>query len=370
MKILSFQPDSLYKNGGASRVLRRLYYGHEDKVSSLYVSLDGRKYNGKVNEVRIDAFPIHRQWMRWKARSFFSFLRESFFFKKTAAKVLSAAKNIHFDVLHVVNHGPYSSVLVEESDLEGKSLWVSFHDHYSLCSSFDQCKLLWELADRRLAISDELGQEYQRLFSYRPYELITDGVGETEVSLPKKEIGEKKLNVYFGGLLHIAYLPLLRVFADALDHFSKEGYDISLVLRGTQRVDFLKDRHFQIEYRGNFVSDDDIKTELDEADILYLPIKFSSPEFFKFSLSTKMIGYLGGAGVILFHGPFESAACQLLVKNDAAVICSTLESNDMISAINEVIGNGLEKSRNAKDLASNKFSLKGFQKQFWQANIN
>ena len=37
MKMLSFQPASLYENGGCGRVLRCLYKDHQKKITSLVV---------------------------------------------------------------------------------------------------------------------------------------------------------------------------------------------------------------------------------------------------------------------------------------------------------------------------------------------
>src|SRR5690606_34277474 len=101
-------------------------------------------------------------------------------------------------------------------------------------------------------------------------------------------------------------------FANALDKLSDTNMKFRLVLRGTQKLSFLKDRMFTVEYRQTFVSDDEIKSEIDRADILYLPIKFNSPNFYLYSLSTKMIGYLGASGAIFYHGPSDSAANKLL----------------------------------------------------------
>lgn len=175
IRILSFQPASIYENGGMGRLLRRLYQGKEADVICLYVNqYNSSKNNGLIKEIKINSFPIHRSWMRWKLRPLFRMIRESFFFNYTTRKVESVVLNTSFDVLHVINHGCFSAILCNDKFLTSKKLWTSFHDHYSLCSSFNDTQKLWNLSDRRLMISKELAEEYQRIFGYKSFELITD----------------------------------------------------------------------------------------------------------------------------------------------------------------------------------------------------
>ncbi|MGZ9735362.1 hypothetical protein [Flavobacterium sp. GNP002] len=366
MKILSLQPVSLYQNGGMGRLLRRLYQGHESDIIGLYINNGNAPVKeGLIKEIVISSFPKQRSWMRWKLRTFFTWVRESVFYYLTKYKVESAVAKISFDVIHVINHGVFSAILCDEKFLIKKQLWTSFHDHYSLCSSYKDTQQLWNRSDRRLMISVELGEEYQRLFGNKNFELITDGVSYEEISSPKV-INQNQISIYFAGLLHIDYYPLFKVLSDALDILVNEGYSFKLILRGTQEINFLKGRKFVIDYRSDFISDEEIKKELDMADILYLPIKFSLPDFYLYSLSTKMIGYLGGSGKILYHGPSDSAACRLLQKNNAAISCESLDESEMVIKLKEIIDSDLKLGYNAKELAKSNFELTGIQQSFWK----
>ncbi len=366
MKILSFQPGSLYQNGGMGRLLRRLYQGHEEDIIGLYVNYENAPIKkGIIEEIAIPAFPVQRSWMRWKFRIFFMWVRESLFYIFVKYKLERAARKVSFDVLHVINHGVFSAILCDEKFLTKKKIWTSFHDHYSLCSSSKDTQKLWNRSDRRLMISIELGEEYQRIFGNKSFELITDGVSYEEISSPKV-INQNQISIYFAGLLHIDYYPLFKVLSDALDILVNEGYSFKLILRGTQEINFLKGRKFAIDYRSNFISDEEIKKELDMADILYLPIKFSLPDFYLYSLSTKMIGYLGGAGKILYHGPSDSAACRLLQKSNAAISCMSLDELEMVIKLKEIIDSDLKLGYNAKELAKSNFDLNSIQKLFWK----
>ena len=367
MKILSFQSCSLYENGGQSRVLRRLYKGHENDVISVVVNyFPANSESGPIQEKFIEVFPEIKSWMRWKVRNFVIWLRLHFFFYFTKRSIQNVVSKVECDVFHVIDQGMYSASICESNLLKGKKLWVSFYDHFSLVSNSKNTKELWLKADRRLLISQELGDTYKKSFGNLEFELITDGVSKEEISNPKS-LNETP-TIYFAGLLHVDYYPLFSVLADALDSLADDGYSFNLILRGTQQVGFLKDRKFNVEYRANFVSDDEIKKEIDSADILYLPIKFTSPEFYLYSLSTKLISYLGGAGRILYHGPYDSAACNLLSSNNASVNCTTLLVSDMINSVLNVLNDDCIVSRNAKKLAYDKFDFSKIQNRFWELN--
>lgn len=373
MKILSFQPASLYTNGGVGRLLRRLYYGKEKSITTMWVE----KYNhatieGPIPEVVISSFPKNKKWTRWKLRTLFKWLREDLFLPVTQKRIIRKTNDIPFDILHVINHGIYPTAFFTkngEFKFKGdKELWSSFHDHYTTASATKRnTKELWQLSDRRFVISNELGNEYNRLFGERDFELITDGLTLSELSQPRQHLSSEEILIYFGGLLHLDYYPLFESFADALDKLSEENHLFRFVLRGTQKLPFLKDRKFTTEYREDFVSDEEIRAEIDAADILYLPIKINNPNFYLYSLSTKMIGYLGASGTIFYHGPRDSAANKLLEKYSASISCFSLREDDLVLSIKSLINRSYETSSNAKILAKEKFEFSKIQNSFWKS---
>ena len=303
--------------------------------------------------------------MRWRLRNWAIMLREKTFRELTNRRVRNAASKLDFDVIHVVHHGPFADALCTD-EFKRKKLWVSFHDHYaSTNSSYSIADLLWNNADRRLVISDQLGRQYQKLFGGKPYELITDGIYAHEIR-PVIEEPKQPLEIYFAGLLHLDYLPLFKALADALDNLSKRGLTVKLVLRATQKLPFLANRMFGVEYRDMTLNDYELKTELDSATILYLPMKFTNPEFYLYSLSTKMVGYLGAPGSILYHGPVDSAARKLLSSWGAASYCYTLNTDELVNSIIDAITNRKSYSAQAKKLAHNRFDMLMMQNKFWQ----
>lgn len=367
MKILSFHPFSLFTNGGGNRILRRLYQGHEQGITALVA--DGfitSLPQGNIKEVLVLASPVNRKWMRWPLRNIARWMRHKVIKPFTTAKLQRAARQIDYDIIHVVSHGPFCAALATDELCAGKQLWVSFHDHFNTAySTYNDTRTLWQRADRRLVISEEMAAEYTRLFGQGNYEVITDGVTPDEIKQPRLLEG-KTFNIYFAGLLHLHYMPLFEVLANALDVLAKQGYRFKLVLRGTQQLPFLTNRQFQVDYRAVTLDNDELKAELDEADILYLPIKFTSPDFYLYSLSTKMVGYLAAPGAILYHGPADSAACNLLKKSDAALCSSGQQAEILVAEIQELITKSETLSANAKKLAAAQFDMHMLQARFWQ----
>ena len=369
--ILSYQPYSVYAPGGSSRILRRMYKNREAQIHSLAVEFqNGERIKGKIHETFVQAFPIRYRWMRWYVRNFMMWLNERVFKIVTEAKIRKAAKSMYFDVVHVINQGPFSTALCKSFFLQNKQLWVSFHDDFSVIkSSFKDANLLWQLADRRLVISKEMGEHYNYVFEKKDYEIITDGIETDEIC----ESSDCLLNadtthfiIYFAGLLHIDYYPLFQTLAEALDSLVVHHFSFTLQLRGTQKINFLEQRKFKVEYLPFTLDEATLKNELWNAHFLYLPIKFEPAQFAAYSLSTKMIGYLGAPGNILYHGPKESAVYNLLKYYKASINCTSLDMNEMIETLRGFISNTSSISVNAKLLAKEKFDLVTIQNLFWK----
>ena len=165
--------------------------------------------------------------------------------------------------------------------------------------------------------------------------------------------------------MHLGYLPLVNILGDVLDMLALVGYKFKLVFRGVNHIECLSGRSFDVEYRTDFITEIELKKELDIADILYLPIKFTDPNFYLYSFSTKMIQYLGATGAILYHGPSNSAACNFLKANKCAICCDSLDVSSLESSILTLLEQKEALSINAKSVAISQFNLKSIQSQFW-----
>lgn len=376
MKLLSFQPFSLYSHSGGARILRRLYAGNEHKVVSLSITtfmslqtINTARQNespGKSPEYFVPAYPLSKSWQRWYLRKLVIWLRIKAFRQSTIKNIQKKAASLKFDAVHTIDHYAFSAALCKTCAERQLPLWVSFHDHFlTTNSSFESTKQLWQQSARRLCISNEIGLEYQRLFGHRDFEIITDGVKPNEISTAIIQPSET-ISIYFAGMLHLDYIPLFKVLADALDVLTNQGMKFKFILRGAHKIDALNNRKFEVAYRPIIINDKELKEELDAASILYLPMYFNNPSFYLYSLSTKMVGYLGAPGSILYHGPNDSAAGILLQKNEAAICCNSLQVDEVIANVRHSIQLGKTISKNAKQLAQSRFNLDIIQKTFWQ----
>ena len=364
--ILSFQPFSIFTSGGGPRIIRRLIEERQKNVMFLSLN-DSPNYKNQFNdrEILCTMRPLHRKWMRSFIRNFSFFVRDKLLYSYNEKTIRAEASKLNFDILHVIHHHKYANSLTQFALKKNIPIWVSFHDHFrSVGCSENNSRDLWKFATKRMVISKELGDHYCQLFGYQPYIVVTDGLKEAEISSSKPQINSAKINIYFGGVLHYEYYPVLKSFFNALDILSKqEGVKISVVLRGTQKVDFMDNCHFDVELRKATLDNEILKQEMNEADILYLPMKYTDEYFYKYSFSTKMIGYLGASGNIFYHGPKEAAAAKFLENNNCGVICDSLDTDMIIEKLRIVIGSNAF-SLAAKKVAYEQFLLKNMQQLF------
>jgi hypothetical protein len=223
---------------------------------------------------------------------------------------------------------------------------------------------VWLGAAARFVISDQLGQEYQRRYGTADYVVITDGI-ERIASLPPSRV-PGKLRVYFMGLFHLEYEPNLGAFAHALGELTM---DVAMQMRcGSLRPGILREVNF-IRVLP-FAEESEIERDLGEADLLYLPLPFDDAHrsFVRFSLSTKLVTYLGSGVPIFYHGPIQSAVGELLAKNDAAVICDSLEGAQVVRMLRRFVddpGMGYDIATRALAFARENFSLPQIREKFW-----
>lgn len=366
--LLSYQPFSIEGNGGGARIIRRLIDGRENMV--IFISLVDSKssaLSSKYNQLEFVLYPSSKKWVRSFIRTVYNTFRNKFLFPLNAYFIQKKILGLKFKILHVVDHGKYSDVLSKICLRNEIPIWVSFHDHFNTSgASFNKTQNLWRISTKRMVISEEMGNLYCHLFGMKDYLIITDGLKELEISSVHISKIDKTLAIYFGGLLHIDYYPLFKAFCEALNLLNQEKQlEITLILRGTQKLLFLGKLNFKIEYRDFCLDTNILKNEMEECDIFYLPIKYTSPDFYKYSLSTKMIGYLGSSGNIFYHGPSDSAAAKLLAIYNAGQICDSLNPDFILESLKKVIRSHFEYSSNAKNLARNKFLLKDKQQLFW-----
>jgi hypothetical protein len=85
------------------------------------------------------------------------------------------------------------------------------------------------------------------------------------------------------------------------------------------------------------------------------------------SLSTKLISYVGSGIPIVYHGPRETAAHEVLARNDAAILVTSNDPPEIARAITAGMKRAPELTANALALARREFMLDTQRDRFWGA---
>ncbi len=230
---------------------------------------------------------------------------------------------------------------------------------------------VWRGAQVRFVICRQMGEEYVRRYGPQEFIVITDGL--ERIADGPVEPKANELRIYFMGLFHICYEENLRVLlrAVARARAKRPSLAFSVTLRCGQIAarDLVQDKHVRVLPFG---SEADVAADLENADLLYLPLPFG-PEFEPFvrlSLSTKAVTYLGSGVPILFHGPPAAAVSDLLEQNDAAFCHHSLDVDslaDLLIRQHDEPELRRQKTANALALAARDFMLEDQRNKFWNA---
>jgi glycosyltransferase involved in cell wall biosynthesis len=228
-----------------------------------------------------------------------------------------------------------------------------------------QLGTVWREANARFVISEAMGNEYDTRYGRRPWEVMTDGLPDELPERPRPS-RNGRMSIYFMGALHISYHPNFRGLLEAVAAMRNDaGVDASIISRGSPLV--FPHQGVPVETLP-FASERELERDFDRADILYLPLPFGEKfeSFSRFSLSTKMVSYLGTGVPILYHGPGNAAAAQMLKKHDAAAMAVDNLPATIRRAIEEAVARRDEIVGNALRLGREEFRLSRRRRRFWE----
>jgi hypothetical protein len=222
----------------------------------------------------------------------------------------------------------------------------------------------WRAADARFVITDRLGAEYRKRYGDRGFSVVTDGLESIAERPP--EPSDSRLHVYFLGAYHATYRDNFDALLVALARLRAERpeREVSLTWRGGG-LPFEHESDVPMEIRG-FAPQDALQREAGGADLLYLPLPFGRAhrDFVRFSLSTKLVTYLGTGRPILYHGPKEAAAARLLIEHDAAIVVDSPRPDDLAAALDRGLPQARSIGANALALARREFALNDVRDRF------
>lgn len=292
-------------------------------------------------------------------------------FEKKLARFL-VNKNV--TIVHLIGHGYDIVPVTNVATLLGLPLFLSVHDDIEYLSHKNLARKeilsglarAWQYATGVYAISEEMGVEYCRRYGKREFTLVTDGLKSYAAEPLTRP--QKSLRVYFMGLIHMSYLPNFRALLDALKLLRTKlpDWQIELTMRAGSFLEKLSEDDVKVTVLP-FASEREVERDMGTADLLYMPLPFAkyAEAFGKFSLSTKMVTYLGSGLPILYHGPAETAARSLLSRSGAAIAITTDEPAEMARQILASLPRRNEIVAAALKLARERFDLAEQQRRFW-----
>jgi glycosyltransferase involved in cell wall biosynthesis len=375
MHVVFLQPFGLSSPGGGSRILRALLKDAPVRWTSICTGLDVPPKAAFGNELHLRTRPslgaLERSRYQWIPERL-----EPLFSGWFAHRLELMCRELGATVLHSIPHGldfVYGWSVARRLGMKfilnvHDDVLVSVGNHSSGAAALKVIPEIWREADTRFVISEQIGREYCARYGDREFEIVTDGL--ECLSAPRSHATDR-LHLYFMGLFHIRYEANLTALLSALDIVRAEHPGIEI--RATFRCGSIRE---SVTARANglrvlpFGTEADVEADLRDADLLYMPLPFAPEDecFVRYSLSTKMITYLGSGIPIVYHGPREAAAFELLSENNAAFVCSSLEPEGIAAVLREAITNpsaGTARVESALDLAKRRFMLDDQRSRFW-----
>lgn len=367
------QPFGLHSEGGGPRILRSLLAEADMPYVSVCTAARAPQHFD-VHEVHLPVRPYvgrleHTRVARYLKLDYLTLLLADRF--KRRLRTLCVERGV--TAIHAIPHGIEFWYAFEVAQELGLSYVINSHDDlsYNLAGSpvldmaLEKLGVVWRAATARIVISEAMGEEYNRRYGQRPYEIITDGL--TALSPGAARRPESSLRMYMMGSIHLSYRRNFEVLLEALSQIRAQNQfeSVSLMLRPP--FAFSIDTHGVPTDARPWGTQADIENDLTEADLLYFPLPFESEfaSFSRFSMSTKLVTYLGTGLPILYHGPTDAAAGRLLATHDAAIQASTLTPEVLAERLIDGKKDGEAVTRRALALARSQFRLSDLRRRFW-----
>ncbi len=368
------QPFSMNGSGGGARILRSLTSNAPLDWLSVATCPEYAAADAPAEEVHL---PIRPHFGRIESTRFVNYFGLPHLDRLLGVRFKARLKDLclrrGIRAIHAIPHGLDFWYAYEVARDLGIPYFISVHDDMTynlsrapyLAHAMEKLGVVWRGASGRTVISSTMGEEYARRYGAKPFAIVTDGLNT--VAEAPRATHANSLRIYIMGLIHLSYENTICALFESLNQISDQrpDWDISFTTRGG--MSFSVDRgsiHVEVLPWG---AQEDIEADLTKADLLYLPLPIESrfDSFARYSLSTKLVTYLGSGIPILYHGPGDSAAALLLNQHDAA-ICS---SSDEPDAIAQTILGGLERreavTANALELARSQFMIQDQLANFW-----
>lgn len=370
--IAFFQHFGLRSRGGGARILRSLIDCEHPPAISIHLYASEMEERSSVEEILMPIRPHLGKFEDFRyaelvwlldgvyRRSYEKKLKRLLIEREVRMMVITPHRYETVPAVNVARELKIPFGFYVQDDLE----YVA-HKHLLLKEAIAANAEGWRSARVRFVISNEIGEEYSRRYGQREYVIVTDGL--REIAARPNLIVEKSLRVYFMGLYHFSYNPNLKAFLACLKILRSELPDWQIEF--TARCGII---HFEPDQEDKvrilpYATEREVESDMENADLLYMPLPFSedAQAMSRFSLSTKLVSYLGSGIPICYHGPEDAAANRLLKETNAAIRLNTNQPEIMAKILLEGLKSRNELVENALKLARAKFDLKTQQRRFW-----
>ena len=372
-RIAFVQPYGLSGNGGGARILSRLIEAAPAPVVSVATSLRAPRPTALADEVHLPARPYLGRIERTRFSSKIDYAERLYAFD-FLHRLIQLCLDRGVTAIHAVAHNATFRHAFEAARHLGLPFYLTVHDDLSynmhgspkLKAAQRHLRAAWQQAEGRTVISEAMGEEYGRRYGERPYAVVTDGLDDTDHIAPQPRPAERR-RVYFMGALHASYEPNFRALMTALEAEQRAHpeREVSLTIRGGLSFP-LNSATVPIEVRG-WGTQADIESDLAEVDVLYLPLPFDPAfeDFVRYSLSTKMVTYLGSGLPLLYHGPQPAAAGDLLERYHAGAVARSLDAGALRAALHRAAEERETLVEGAARLARAHFDIRDLRAAFW-----
>lgn len=374
--IIFVQPFGLSSPGGGPRILRALLQDAPIPFLSVCTSTQPPPSTGIGPEHHVAVRPNFGRLESTRLARYFWYMAP-LWAERFRDRLERLCRDNTAHAIHAIPHGMDFWYAFQVAQRLGIAYYINIHDElaYNLRGRPDRIDAerhlatVWQRADGRIVISEAMGQEYCRRFGKQSYSIVTDGLAFVPPCPAPRP--HDSLRVYFAGAAHLSYKANMLALTQALNavQAAHPSWNVSLTCRGSAWPQ--EGATFTIKSLG-WGSEQEVASDLDEADLLYLPLPFEKEfaAFSRYSLSTKMVTYLGSGLPILYHGPGEAAAAELLKEHEAAVMAYTLEPPSIADSIATLPSQRQKIVCNALKLASRQFMLCDQREIFWQMLAN
>ena len=368
------QPFSLGNGSGGGRILRSLLNDAPSPFVCMctaprspapspfgrQIHIPKRPYYGRIEHTRF------AQLAHWAARPLSPLFERSF-----QDRLAWLFDGLDVETVHAIPHGLDFWHAFQVAQSMGLRYVLNVHDdlRYNLANdprleeAMEYLGRAWDEADERIVISRAMGEAYNHRFGEHSYEVITDGL--TELRPPSQNHHPQRIHAYFMGALHLSYHSNFEILIEALTalHNTRDE-EVSLTLRGSSLP--VDADQLSVEERP-YAPEKEVWKDLNEMDVLYFPLPFGGEydPFTRYSMSTKLVTYLGSGRPIVYNGPGYAAAAELLAEYGAAVIVDAADSSKLARGFEQAIEQRDALVQGAHHLGREHFWLADQRERFW-----